>query len=259
MNPTIQKTTFTGLYGMRFFSSVIRGAGVRGMAWWFTMATIAWAGTTDTDQKLSGTWEIAAAQSQRFRLTEGETVEISVRIQQPSQLPDNARLRIRWDLVAADNPGRLPRAPETDSDKGRDDNAFGIYTSPTPTWSKILHVLDPDVYLVYRAPTFGIYELTVMPAEDNVDLFQPPAWREPGEAPQSHPIPITVLWPQGAVVPVDLTVQRIDTSPDDKSQLHIEMEPHDPPEPAQAESLETSVRPWPGKQAPSLRRPDRQL
>ena len=55
------------------------------------------------------------------------------------------------------------QAPSTNPSAGnpRKPDAFGIYTKPTADWEKVLHALDPDLYLVYRAPVTGQYLLEV--------------------------------------------------------------------------------------------------
>jgi len=89
----------------------------------------------------------------RFDLKRGETFELSVGLPAPSSLPRHARVGVRWTLIeekkesgaAASLPSLFDRKPD----------AFGIYTQPTADWKKVLHALDPDLYLVYRAPVAG--------------------------------------------------------------------------------------------------------
>ena len=193
---------------------------------------------------LTETINVSAVQKRRVRLAAGKTVQVSVRLQRPADIPANVRLEVCWDLVAADNPNRVPRGPLSDVTPARDVNAFGIYTPPTASWSKWLHALDADTYVIYRAPTFGVYELTLSAAEGNIDLFQQPAWRESGEAPRSHPAPVAVPWPADTNVPVEISLQTINISPDDQARLFVEAEPNNTPEQAQTIPLPETAEPY---------------
>src|SRR4051812_29559784 len=75
--------------------------------------------------------DFSGQSSQTVELTAGQTVEIGVGFRTPSQFPDNGRIAIEWT--------------------GPDANS---------SWRKVLHALDPDVYLVYRAPRSGPYTLS---------------------------------------------------------------------------------------------------
>ena len=169
----------------------------------------------------------------RVRLSGGQTVEISVRVNEPSQLPDNGRLRVSWSLASADNPARIPRAPQQSDGAGRSVDAFGIPTAPTANWSKLLHALDADLYVIYQAPAYGVYELTIAPESGEVTLFDGPRWREEGSAPQSTPVPRVVAWPDDASIDVSLLVNTIDISSASDDRLVIEAEPNDTPEQSQ--------------------------
>ena len=48
---------------------------------------------------------------QAVRLYLNQAVQIRVGLSAPSQLPDNARVRVTWSLDHADNPQHVPRAP----------------------------------------------------------------------------------------------------------------------------------------------------
>ena len=119
-------------------------------------------------------------------------VEVCGRILEPSKLPPNARVRATFKLVAEETPVEFRLA-----DKPlRDPKAFGIYTDPTPNWSKILHALDADVYTVYRAPVDGQYQLELTAAEDEVTLFSGERWREAGKVALINEAPKSVKWPK---------------------------------------------------------------
>ena len=71
--------------------------------------------------------------SQDIHLDQGQAVTISARIDKPSTLPDNGRLRATWALLRADDPKQFsnPKTAKTT----RKADAQGIYTLPTPNWT----------------------------------------------------------------------------------------------------------------------------
>lgn len=79
-------------------------------------------------------------------LDRDETVQIRVGLDEPSGLPANARIEVRWTGPPAGIPG---------FDGDRADLVEGMENG----WSKVLHALDPDVFLLYKAPRSGSYEL----------------------------------------------------------------------------------------------------
>src|SRR5262245_56840596 len=95
--------------------------------------------------------EFSGTYSQAVELNEGEVVEISAGVESPSQLPPNGRLAIQWTGPAADDGFR-----------------------------KVLHALDPDVYIVYLAPQAGRYTLSLRAVEDEEPPATSPRWRETG-------------------------------------------------------------------------------
>ncbi|MEO1996031.1 MAG: hypothetical protein ABGZ17_12225, partial [Planctomycetaceae bacterium] len=176
-----------------------------------------------------------------LHLTDGATVAINVHIQQPSKLPVDGRLLVRWELTKADDPQRVPRAPEQSEAPARQVNDLGIPAAPTANWSKLLHALDPDVYLVYRAPVAGAYRLSVTPAEQNVTVFSGTRWRDGGAAPRIRPAGPVVTWPSGAQVDVDVSVQSVAIADRDPSGVIVEAEPNDTPEQAQPIALKNEA------------------
>ena len=48
------------------------------------------------------------------QLEKGQAFEFHVAIDAPSQLPDNARLRVRWDLVESDDIANTPHVSKQD-------------------------------------------------------------------------------------------------------------------------------------------------
>ena len=114
---------------------------------------------------------------QTLPLTADQVVELSVRIPQPSQLPRHGRVGVSWSLVHETSD---PRATRSDSAAAvsfpsRKADAFEIMTRPTANWEKTLHALDPDVYVVYRAPVSGEYRLEVAPVVRRAHSVRGPA------------------------------------------------------------------------------------
>ncbi|MAV37238.1 MAG: hypothetical protein CMJ59_17480 [Planctomycetaceae bacterium] len=192
-------------------------------------------------QTFAGRFQVPTENQQRFALSAGDAIGINVRIAHPSRLPDNARLRAHWRLVEPTDANSVPRADERDGSLARAVDVHGIYTAPTADWSKLLHALDGDVFLNYRAPVAGIYALQVAPAVEKVDLFEGPRWREPGKAPQITPVPQTVTWPAGERAEVLFSVSRIDVTQSAVEQMWVELEPNDTPEQAQPIELEATT------------------
>ena len=196
------------------------------------------------EQPFSTLFRMPTAQSCTFRLRSGQIVEISVRVMKPRNLPDNGRVRVRWSALKCDDTTRLFLPNVTDSDHenpGRDLNAFGIYTKPEAGWSKLLHALDADVYLNYRVPYTGIYQLDIAPDETDVDVFEGARWREPGQAPIISAVPRAVSWPESADVETIVSVKPFDVSGQAENRIYIEVEPNDTPEQAQMISFDRTT------------------
>jgi len=174
--------------------------------------------------------------SQEIHLDQGQAVTISARIDKPSRLPDNGRLKTAWTLLRTDDPRQASDQPK--AQPARKTNAEGIYTHPTPNWSKLLHALDPDVFTVYRAPVAGNYRLQVSTEPGEVKLFDGGRWREKGQAPFSRPVSRKVAWPADHSVGVTIEIHHIDARPAG-NRLFIEAEPNDTPEQAQPLKLRT--------------------
>ncbi len=182
--------------------------------------------------KIHRTAAVPAALEQELTLNAGETVSLSARIDRPSTLPTNGRLTATWTLIRTDTPELVPRPGKT----ARPKNDLGLATVPTPNWSKLLHALDPDVFLVYRAPVTGTYRLSVAPEEGDVTLFTGPRWRESGKVTASRPVPRRVAWPRGHTVDVSIAIDPVDARPS-ADRLFIEAEPNNTPEQAQPLAL----------------------
>ena len=167
-------------------------------------------------------------------LEKGHAIELHAAIASPSQLPDNARLRVRWDLIQTDDKANAPHV--SDQDQPRAVDAFGIYTAPTASWDKLLHALDSDVFLAYRAPVSGTYRISITQENGSVDLFRQERWREKGSAPNIVKVTDSIQWPKDATSDVTVRWHPIDLSGTDEHYL-IDLEPNDTPEQAQLIAL----------------------
>jgi hypothetical protein len=164
-----------------------------------------------------------------LQLGEGETIELSVAVEQPSNLPSHGRIGVKWELLSE-------RASRSSSPvRASDPHAIG--GAPTAGWRKVLHALDPDLYLVYRAPVAGRYRLEVAPVIEEVPIFEGTRWREEGQAPAATPFPRRTPWPVGHQVPLTIELSPIDLQADEGSGMFVELEPNDSPELAQPISL----------------------
>src|SRR5262252_1172541 len=177
--------------------------------------------------QFQGRWE------KRLALQRGETFELSVGLPSPSSLPQHGRVGVRWTLIeekketgaATSLPSLLARKPD----------AFGVYTRPTADWKKVLHALDPDLYLVYRAPVAGLYALEIAPVTDEATVFEGARWREDGVAPQAVVFPRVTPWPAGKSVPLAVTINPLELNAE--TSMRVETEPNDTPEMAQEIAL----------------------
>ena len=185
--------------------------------------------------------QVPAQEGIDLHLNEGQVVELSAAILAPSELPDNARLRITLDLAE-------PPSPEAPVQRENADE-LAIYTAPTHRVSKVLHALDADVYFVYQAKAGGLYRLKVAPEQGPVDLFAAEGrWREKGAAPQAFEVDRQVPWPPQARSRVAITIHALDLSDQDRLGLVVEAEPNDTPEQAQVIAMPPVVE-APGEDA----------
>jgi HEAT repeat protein len=206
-----------------------------GLFWWKSRAASGEGGTEgEANTSLSPVrlkLQFQSRWSKRFDLKRGETFEMSVSLPQPSLLPPQARVGVRWTLVSeVKGDGAISAVPSVNA---REPQAFGIYTRPTADWQKTLHALDPDLYLVYRAPASGQYELEIAPVTDAETPFEGARWRETGTAPEAVSFPRRTPWPAGKSVPLSVTVNPLDLSDSRASGAYLEQEPNDTPEQAQ--------------------------
>src|SRR3990172_12341905 len=100
-------------------------AGVCLLAWGLLSVT-----SSAADKSIERRIDFSGSDSQVIELHAGETVELSAGVTSPSKLPDNGRIAVEWTAPSAD-----------------------------ASFRKVLHALDPDVFVVYRAPQTGRYTL----------------------------------------------------------------------------------------------------
>ncbi|MBS1831464.1 MAG: hypothetical protein JST65_02055, partial [Acidobacteria bacterium] len=129
--------------------------------------------------------------SASVNLRAGEMVEVSAGVIRPSQLPVNGRVAIE----------------------------FGGYR-------KVVHALDPDLYMVYRAPKAGAYTLKATVVEDEEAIFNNARWREAGTIQKVSRFPKVTPWPAGKKVDFRLSLKPVSYGVSKKGQV-IEAEPND--------------------------------
>ena len=147
--------------------------------------------------------------SRTWTLNQGDAIDLSVRIDQPSSLPPNARIEARWD------------APDPPIWNGEREP----WVSQSPDWEKVLHALDPDVYQVYRAPRAGEYTLTLNTV---IDRPQPVGAmpHDTGLAPLATPLPTRTP----AVSGVGVTIELRPVAELTRDNIVLEAEPNNAPE-----------------------------
>jgi hypothetical protein len=161
--------------------------------------------------------EFAGSYTRAVELDAGQVVEISVGVDSPSKLPANGRVAVEWKGPVADAGFR-----------------------------KILHALDPDIYLVYRASQAGRYSLSISAVEDEEPASTSARWRETGVLAEVKPFPKITPWPAGHRVPMHVMVRSADFGTATRGVV-VEMEPNNSIAQAQplaltAESGEQVVR-----------------
>ena len=152
--------------------------------------------------------------SRSWVLAEGDALELSVRIQRPSELPPNARIGVAW--VG-------PKLPQHIFDGDRGDPGVEAVSD----WNKVLHALDPDVHMVYRVPRSGSYTLRLETVTDRPQPLRPIP-HDTGLAPLATPLPGKTPAVSGVAVSVDLSAIRSLAS----GSLILEAEPNNAPEQA---------------------------
>jgi hypothetical protein len=135
--------------------------------------------------------EFTGSFSKTWNLGAGETVEVSAGLPRPSELPPNARIAVEW-----------------------------------AGYRKVLHALDPDLYMVYRAPSAGSYTLKATAIEDEEAIFNLPRWRETGTVQSIEAFPRRTPWPPGKPVAFRASVNPVDFGASRRGMI-IETEPND--------------------------------
>jgi hypothetical protein len=170
---------------------------------------------------LTGTWQ------KSYDLIAGKVVEISVHLDKPSALPANGRVAVEWKREGETTPAEVKR--------------LDISGAPTSNWRKVLHALDNDTYVFYRAPVTGRYTLTLHTVVDEEPVGTVAArWREKGNAPLLAALPAQTPWPAGTAAPVSVTVRPVaigDQAEQDRLRTYIECKPDASPEQAQTVTL----------------------
>ncbi len=129
--------------------------------------------------------------SRSYSFAAGQTVEISVGLPVPSQLPPNGRIAVEW-----------------------------------AGYRKVLHALDPDFYMVYMPKKACTFTLNVSVIEDEEPIFNLPRWREPGTIQKVERFPKRTPWPAGLNVPLRVEVKTVEFGASTRG-MWIEAEPND--------------------------------
>lgn len=152
--------------------------------------------------------------SAEWTLEEGRAFHVSLQLVEPSTLPPNARIEVRWSG---------PDLPDSGFAGDRGDPSVVA----TADWSKVLHALDPDLHLVYRAPVLGTYSIHL---EAVLDREQPlgPIPHDTGLAPLATPLPTATPAVDGVAVAIEIRPVASLSS----GSLVLEAEPNNAPEQA---------------------------
>ena len=135
--------------------------------------------------------DFTGAHQQSITLAAGETVEVYAGLPAPSQLPANGRIAVEW-----------------------------------AGYRKVLHALDPDFYILYRAPKPGVYALKLSKIENEEPIFNRPRWRETGSIEKLTPFPKLTPWPAGQKVALRTQLAKITPGASARGML-LESEPND--------------------------------
>lgn len=135
--------------------------------------------------------DFSGSYSQTIALTAGKTVEISVGLPSPSKLAPNGRVAVEW-----------------------------------AGYRKILHALDPDFHIVYRAKKSGPEVLKVTAVENEQPLFNQARWREAGTIQKIESYPSRTPWPASLKVPLNVSVKPVAFGASTRG-MHVEVEPND--------------------------------
>lgn len=129
--------------------------------------------------------------SQTMQLAAGQIVEVYAGLPAPTELPANGRVAVEF-----------------------------------ANYRKILHALDADFYLVYRAPKAGAYTLKVSAVTDEEPIFNLARWREAGAIQKIESFPRQTPWPAGTKVKLRAGITPANFGTASRS-VRVEMEPND--------------------------------
>ena len=156
----------------------------------YFLSSLAVAALAATSAPNSVQVEFSGAYTRSVALTAGRAVEISVGLPAPSKLPPNGRVAVEF-----------------------------------AGYRKILHALDPDFYIVYRAPKSGPAQIKVSAVENEAPDFNLPRWREPGTIQKVESFPVRTPW-NGTRLPLRVAVRPVDYGVSHRG-IAVEMEPND--------------------------------
>lgn len=180
----------------------------------FLMAATLGSALAQDAPEWSQTLRFNGSSQHQWVFDKGQAFELSVRVDAPSALPPNARIDVRWT-------GPEILTPQFDGER----NDPGV--TATADWRKTLHALDPDVYLVYRAPLSGEYSLRLDTVTDRPQpLGDIP--HDTGLAPVTTPLPIRT--PQAQDVALTIAMRPLGRLT--AGNTVIEAEPNNAPEQA---------------------------
>ena len=135
--------------------------------------------------------KFSGSYSRTISVTAGKAVEISVGLPAPSKLPVNGRIAVEW-----------------------------------AGYRKVLHALDPDFYMVYRAVKTQPVPLKITVVQDEEPVFNLARWREPGTIQRVERFPAHTPWPAGLTIPLRIDVKPVDFGVSKRGMI-IEAEPND--------------------------------
>lgn len=125
-----------------------------------------------------------------FALQAGQVLEVSAGLPKPSDLPPNARIAIEF-----------------------------------AGFRKVIHALDPDFFLYFRAPKAATYTLKASAVTQEDPIFNLPRWREIGTISALEKFPKSTPWPKGKTVDLRLEGKPIQLGLSQKG-MHLELEPN---------------------------------
>lgn len=137
------------------------------------------------------TTQFTGTSTQSIRLTAGQVVEVYAGLPAPTELPANGRIAVEF-----------------------------------ANYRKVIHALDPDFYLVYKAPKPGTYTLKITAVTDEEPIFNNPRWREAGTIQKLDRFPSKTPWPAGTKVSIKSGISPYQLGAATRGAL-VEMEPND--------------------------------